>query len=670
MLSIESLPIGVPEPAQDRAFRRLARPCTDLTSEKELKELIDITNYVYQRGITKKKELLTYLKTQCSGIVVCDAVSVTVLELATAASNPLSAPGASEAANDKEFRQLARPMTDLTSAKQLKNLIDVTNHVYQQKITKKKEILEYLKTYCMGFAVCEAASVTVLEAPTVTSNLVTASGNQKKKKSPPASSGPTTRSATAKKLNGGSNAPSRGGSFPTVSQKAGTQQQGFFSAAFSTPQTPTHIRFSSRTAPIRAPPIRASASDRPPAVNDIDWRPHYFPDISRSRASDTFDHVLLGQRSTNSVISFGLLGTVMPSQGVFPKTFLESDLYLNTQAPFCMVAVGLQGTGKRRYGCRRQGHYDKDPQNFPEAATLPTGHFSGLPFVSPSNLQARKLFYAQKGIANCTVKPLLFRWADLSSEEIQTLMRTTRESQPLYISSIFDMPSWREFLAELDALQFTSMQAQPLKLRLNMIESFLVDAAENQQHRGGHGTHTYSVTSLLTSTANDWRRPLIIVDLTDKLMSGSDANAIFQVLLASFLEVEIPGGKLVVLDEAHKYLQTDGSGLTEDIVETAAQMRHTNMRLAISTQSPMSLPASLLELCSFTLLHKMQSPAWYKHLGQASDLELGNEGNHAAGDGRGLGGQHKDAGVSKLADDEGLTVMMEDPMDDPMDVAV
>ena len=64
----------------------------------------------------------------------------------------------------------------------------------------------------------------------------------------------------------------------------------------------------------------------------------------------------------------------------------------------------------------------------------------------------------------------------------------------------------------------------------------------------------------------------------------------------------------VVFDEAHKYLSNKSGDLCDDVVRIARQMRHYGMRLIVSTQNPEVLSKELLELSSFVLLHRFDSP--------------------------------------------------------------
>ena len=54
--------------------------------------------------------------------------------------------------------------------------------------------------------------------------------------------------------------------------------------------------------------------------------------------------------------------------------------------------------------------------------------------------------------------------------------------------------------------------------------------------------------------------------------------------------------------------------LSAAIVDLVRLQRHEGMRVLISTQSPLSLPSEVLELCSVAVLHHFQSADWYRYL--------------------------------------------------------
>ena len=111
-------------------------------------------------------------------------------------------------------------------------------------------------------------------------------------------------------------------------------------------------------------------------------------------------------------------------------------------------------------------------------------------------------------------------------------------------------------------------------------------------------------------------------------MSPDEVCGVFHILLEQFRGADLGSvGKVVAFDEAHKYLNKSGPGCTElssAIVDTVRLMRHEGIRVLISTQSPLTMPAELLELASVTILHKFQSSDWGKYL--SSKVTLPPEG--------------------------------------------
>lgn len=117
---------------------------------------------------------------------------------------------------------------------------------------------------------------------------------------------------------------------------------------------------------------------------------------------------------------------------------------------------------------------------------------------------------------------------------------------------------------------------------------------------------------------------LIVADLTDPMLSADEVNGIFQVLLEKFRNKALNGvGKVLVFDEAHRYLSPRGKDeLSDAIVSTVRLMRHEGVRVLISAQSPLALPSELLELVSVTIAHHFQSRDWYQYLSSKIALPL------------------------------------------------
>ena len=93
------------------------------------------------------------------------------------------------------------------------------------------------------------------------------------------------------------------------------------------------------------------------------------------------------------------------------------------------------------------------------------------------------------------------------------------------------------------------------------------------------------------------------------------ACSLFNICLSLFLEQNSTIGRVVALDEAHKYMNesSDSTALTESLLATIRLQRHLGARVFISTQEPTVSP-KLLDLCSITVVHRFTSPNWLRTL--------------------------------------------------------
>jgi hypothetical protein len=112
---------------------------------------------------------------------------------------------------------------------------------------------------------------------------------------------------------------------------------------------------------------------------------------------------------------------------------------------------------------------------------------------------------------------------------------------------------------------------------------------------------------------------MIIVDLRDEFIEKDEALGLFVVLMQLFADARQPTGrfnKLVVFDEAHKYIESPD--LIDGLVESVREMRHKGMSVLVASQDPPSVPIKLIELSDVVILHKFNSPAWLKHMQKAA----------------------------------------------------
>lgn len=223
-----------------------------------------------------------------------------------------------------------------------------------------------------------------------------------------------------------------------------------------------------------------------------------------------------------------------------------------------------------------------------------------LILVPKSKVEERKAEYP-----NIEVLPITFSSSELKASHWKFLMGAVG-SQSMYLRQInLIMRRAREELTLADLIQSieTSSLSDHLKdlarTRLEFASEYIDD------------NHT------LVSAIRPGR--LIIVDLRDEYIEKDEALGLFVVMLQIFSEAtygEEAFNKLVVFDEAHKYIESPD--LITGLVEVVREMRHKGTSIMVASQDPPSVPTSLIELSSQIILHRFNSPAWLKHIQKAN----------------------------------------------------
>lgn len=152
-----------------------------------------------------------------------------------------------------------------------------------------------------------------------------------------------------------------------------------------------------------------------------------------------------------------------------------------------------------------------------------------------------------------------------------------------------------DFKKRLKGVKFDAKQRMTLDNRLKVLESFLDLYGKFPQPEYAPGEIT-------------------IMDLSDNQLSSATVCALFKLGMDNFLKSSATG-KMVVLDEAHKYIgDTPGAKyFTNDLARAIREMRHEGLRVVISTQEP-TVANELIALCSMTIIHRFTSPSWYAAL--------------------------------------------------------
>ncbi|KAJ2930192.1 hypothetical protein H1R20_g6880, partial [Candolleomyces eurysporus] len=215
------------------------------------------------------------------------------------------------------------------------------------------------------------------------------------------------------------------------------------------------------------------------------------------------------------------------------------------------------------------------------------------------------------------VEPLYFKRKELDAHAVLSMMAiSSSESAPLYMQIIlsilrqlgetYDFQTFMSLL-EKEKTKFNPAQLSGLEQRMSLLMSFLEPNTPSkskapfkkisQQNRFAAGQ-------------------LTIIDLSDPFLDEGAACGLFDIMIRLFVRAEVNTGKVLVVDEAHKYLSPGkaSSGLTKTLLRLIRQQRHLSMRILISTQEPTVVPPVLLDLCSVTILHRFTSPSWWAHL--------------------------------------------------------
>lgn len=208
------------------------------------------------------------------------------------------------------------------------------------------------------------------------------------------------------------------------------------------------------------------------------------------------------------------------------------------------------------------------------------------------------------------VQPLQFSASELKASHWKFLMGAVG-NQATYIRQIMRiMKAMRDDIT-LDGLR-AGIEASPVPDHLKDLAKMRLDLAAEY----------INDTASLTEVVRPGR--LIIVDLRDEFIEKDEALGLFVVLLQLFADARIDGhsfNKLVVFDEAHKYIESPD--LVAGLIEVVREMRHKGVSIMVASQDPPSVPVSLIELSSQIIMHKFNSPAWLKHI-QKANAALGN----------------------------------------------
>ncbi|KAI1806183.1 hypothetical protein F4811DRAFT_512153 [Daldinia bambusicola] len=380
-------------------------------------------------------------------------------------------------------------------------------------------------------------------------------------------------------------------------------------------------------------------------------------------AVDKFVHSELSQsgHASDLVPQYGLIGTRRDDKSAASP---EDDLVIgNVNVPWSAFVCGSQGAGKSHTLCcllenslipsSNAGslpyplagmvmHYD-DHANYSTAQVCEAAYLcsSGIPvtvLVSPSNIWAMKRLYSNlpglpPGSPRPKVVPLYFDEHQLDASRILKLMAVdpTADRTPLYMEVVMDIVrtiamegsafTYSKFRERVASVRWMGGQETSLNLRLQLLDNFMAPSPMTKTTRPAK------------SPDNIWAfepGSLTIIDMSDPFMSSDEACTLFSICLSIFLEERNKCGRVVAMDEAHKFLAQSGEArvLTNELISVIRQQRHTGTRVVIATQEP-TLSPTLIDLVNATFVHRFLSPNWYevlkRHLAGANTQDPGHK---------------------------------------------
>uniref|UniRef100_A0A8H7N6L8 Zona occludens toxin N-terminal domain-containing protein n=1 Tax=Bionectria ochroleuca TaxID=29856 RepID=A0A8H7N6L8_BIOOC len=354
---------------------------------------------------------------------------------------------------------------------------------------------------------------------------------------------------------------------------------------------------------------------------------------------------------------------------------LDPRVFYNTAAPSSTFICGSQGSGKSHtLSVLLENSLAKSVANVlprpltgllfhrdsfvSETAGAPceAAYLSSNPDISvrvlcaPSNIMNIRRIYSS--LPNVSVEELRINQSDLNTSRMLGLMavHTGKDGgMPLYLyvlnRILRDLRieqqrsglafNYGKFKATIGAEAMLDSQLLPLQQRLETLESFMVQdqapqyklGMKNQQpQKQSPKAKKSSMDRQDIAKGNIWfpkSGQLTIVDLSCPCITAEIACSLFGICLSLFLEQSSDVGRIVALDEAHKFMNdsSECASLTDGLLHTIRMQRHLAARVIISTQEP-TISTKLLDLCTMTIVHRFTSPDWLlalkKHLAGAS----------------------------------------------------
>ena len=319
------------------------------------------------------------------------------------------------------------------------------------------------------------------------------------------------------------------------------------------------------------------SADRP-SESFYDYFYDRFSDARRLETVLERHPTLVTTQERNRRIDNAYIGReMMPSApGTAPR-----DIYLNVSEPFSAVVCGLQNSGMSH---TLAVLIESCLAPCPEPSNAPIVHLkypmTALAFVA----NAKNTDLKHIGTHSPSIKTLLNYKRQFG--RVKVVIGCTRETRFEAMRSFYEKIGC-ECVLLIDSLKYAQG----------------TDDAFTKIFDGVHDMGTLIVVDTL-----EWGNDTELVDRHLK-------NVLDSFLFLKNDSSSKPVRKLLILDDAEQYLSFEKTKTFCELVVVAMRyMNSEDLRVVISTRSPMCIPEELLEELSLCVLHRFQSERWYDRI--------------------------------------------------------
>ncbi len=357
------------------------------------------------------------------------------------------------------------------------------------------------------------------------------------------------------------------------------------------PQIPTPI--GKKPPPVA---IYLGSHDTPPQYGLLGWRKdndqEIFLDLNKSKTISIFGAPREGKSYTIGVIAeMSLLEISHLNELKIPSAVIV--FHYSKDEDYRPEYISLRESNDQKSEIETLAGLDVSPQGIKEAVIV----------VPPHKIETRRKEYA-----GFEVHPLQFNPSELGMDDWLNLIGAPKaSSKALYIEEL------KHLLRELEKKNTLNIRAlyqaieespalnkqtqKILTARLRIAEQYMCEnSALKQLIKPGRMT---------------------LLDLRDKMLERDEAMRLCLILLKVFSDVREGGrimNKLIILDEAHKYLR---SGFASEIEEVVSEAAHRGNSYIIASQDPLSVPSKIIGLSNIVICHRITDNKWIGYIKSA-----------------------------------------------------